>query len=62
MNPIKQFFTDIVNVGKTRKFWMSFAGAVGSAALVFLADQPEFAPAFVLLSTLGVYSAPNNKK
>ena len=53
------FFKDIVNVAKTRKFWVAMLNVVVTAVLVFLADTPEFAPLFALLASLGVYQIPN---
>ena len=62
MQFVKQMLKDVVNVGKTRKFWVGLVGAAAQAALYYLEDYPEFAPLFALLTALGVYTVPNRKK
>ena len=55
------FFKDIVDLAKTAKFWAAFVGAVVNAALVFVADYPEFAPLVSVLAAFGVYEVPNKQ-
>lgn len=56
------FFTDILNLTKTRKFWVGILTAAAEAVVIYLADMPEFAPLLGLLGAIGVYQVPNGKK
>ena len=62
MLDVSKFLKDVKNVAKTRKFWISMAGAAAQAVLVFVVSVPELTPLVGILTALGVYEVSNAKK
>lgn len=52
-------FQDIVNVAKTRKFWVALAGAGVTYITIKCGNIPELTLITGVLTALGVYQAAN---
>lgn len=56
-----QFFTDIVDIARTRKFWMGLATVVAQYIAIVYADTEVGGLVIGLLGAFGIYTVPNKK-
>lgn len=57
-----QFFNDITNIAKTRKFWVGLGGAIVTYLVTAFSSVEGAGLVMSILTALGVYQAPNSTK